>query len=384
MKALITAPENTAVVADIALPEPEENEIRVKVHNIALNSIDPLFVSNPVAPPGRVVGSDIAGTIDKIGEGVTRWKTGDRVAGLLQGATSGNPRPGGFAEYAILEADLAIRVPAGVTLEQAAAFPLCSLTAAQAIFLRLGLNAPFPNPVTIKGPSSDPPAVLIYSASTAIGIFAVELLRLARTPSGQRYRIFATASPKHHAKLLAGGVEAAFDYRSNTWIDNVRKASGGISAAFDCISLDDSTAQISKTFVDSGGTIAVIRKGSWKQDGIKQGVEAIYSAVWFGLGHELLYKEGVTAANPPWRAFSVEFFKFLSSGSPTDPLRFPIEPVPIRLMPGGLDRIVPDAFALLGTGMPETRKVVGAEPWMKPVSGEKLVYRVGNDRSDES
>lgn len=46
-------------------------------------------------------------------------------------ATSGNPRPGGFAEYAILEADLAIHIPAAVTSEQAAGFPLCSLTAAQ-------------------------------------------------------------------------------------------------------------------------------------------------------------------------------------------------------------------------------------------------------------
>jgi NADPH:quinone reductase-like Zn-dependent oxidoreductase len=153
----------------------------------------------------------------------------------------------------------------------------------------LGLNAPFSNPITVESPSSDPPAVLIYSASTTIGMFAVELLRLARTPSGKSYRIFATANPKHHAKLFASGVEAVFDYRSNTWIDDVRKASGGISAAFDCISLGDSTAQISKTFDDSGGTIAVIRNGSWNKDGIKDGVLAVYSAVWLGLGHELLY-----------------------------------------------------------------------------------------------
>jgi hypothetical protein len=46
-------------------------------------------------------------------------------------ATSGNLRPGGFAEYAILEQDLAIRIPAAVPLEDAATLPLCSLTAAQ-------------------------------------------------------------------------------------------------------------------------------------------------------------------------------------------------------------------------------------------------------------
>lgn len=152
----------------------------------------------------------------------------------------------------------------------------------------MGLNAPFPNPVAVEGPSSDPPTILIYSASTTIGLFAVELLRLARTPSGKSYRVFATASPKHHAKLLGRGVEAAFDYRSKTWIEDVRKASGGICAAFDCISLGDSTAHISKTFVESGGVIAVIRMGL-DEAGIKNGVKTIYSAVWVGLGHDFMF-----------------------------------------------------------------------------------------------
>lgn len=107
------------------------------------------------ATPGRIVGSDVAGIVDIVGERVTQWKVGDKAAGLLQGgewkqvstlnfrawliiylsASSENPRPGGFAEYAILEADLAIHVPAAVSLEQAAAFPLCSLTAAQVVII---------------------------------------------------------------------------------------------------------------------------------------------------------------------------------------------------------------------------------------------------------
>lgn len=50
---------------------------------------------------------------------------------LGQPATSANLRPGGFAEFAILEADLAIHIPVAVSFEQAATLPLCSLTAAQ-------------------------------------------------------------------------------------------------------------------------------------------------------------------------------------------------------------------------------------------------------------
>lgn len=50
---------------------------------------------------------------------------------LNSAATSGNARPGGFAEFAVLEADLAIAIPNEVTFEEAATLPLCSLTAAQ-------------------------------------------------------------------------------------------------------------------------------------------------------------------------------------------------------------------------------------------------------------
>lgn len=104
------------------------------------------------------MGSDFAGTIDKIGTDVTQWKVGDRVTGFNQGggslffrrrhqlirtswgrylATSGNPRPGSFAEFAILEADLVIGIPSGISFEEAATLPLCCLTAAQVIFLRV-------------------------------------------------------------------------------------------------------------------------------------------------------------------------------------------------------------------------------------------------------
>lgn len=59
----------------------------VKVHSVALNPVDASYVAHPPDKPGRVVGSDIAGIVDMIGEDVSGWHVGDRVAGLLQGGT---------------------------------------------------------------------------------------------------------------------------------------------------------------------------------------------------------------------------------------------------------------------------------------------------------
>ncbi|KAG6847164.1 hypothetical protein H0H93_009762, partial [Arthromyces matolae] len=380
----------------------------IEVHSVALNPVDALYVADQPAPDdlGRVVGSDFSGTVDKLGEGVTQWKVGDRVTGFVQGATSVNPRPGGFAEYAILEADLAIGIPPEVAFEEAATLPLCSLTAAQVglslvslnaqeliymqgLFIRLGLHAPFPNPVPPENKLvGESPAILIYSASTSVGLFAVQLAKLARTPGGKPYRIFATASERHHRRLLDRGVDAVFDYRDADWPKKVLEASGGIAGALDCISEDDTTSKISHTFQESGGRIAVIRKTAWSTHGFKDKVTAIYSAVWEGLGHELIYngrshrpryvlkltlaKGGTIPASPSWRAFTVEFYKFLSS----HPSQFPIALLTPRVMPGSLHNITSHAFPLLGVGKVIDRNYQGSEEFLQPISAEKLVYNV--------
>ena len=129
----------------------------------------------------------------------------------------------------------------------------------------------------------------MYSAATSIGTYAIELALVARTPAGKPYRVFATASSKNHAKLLEKGVEGVFDYRSPTWPEDVRKASGGIAGAVDCISEDESTARISQTFRESGGTIAVLRHAAWSREGVRENVVPKYSAVWSGLGHAVIY-----------------------------------------------------------------------------------------------
>jgi len=61
-----------------------------------------------------------------------------------------SPGPGAFAEYALLEEDISIRIPKGVSFEEAATFPLCSLTAAQVCFHRQHL--PFEYKLNAKSP----------------------------------------------------------------------------------------------------------------------------------------------------------------------------------------------------------------------------------------
>jgi len=70
----------------------------------------------------------------------------------------------------------------------------------------------------------------------------------------------------------------------------------------------------------------------------------------------------------------VAFFEYLSSSSPV----FPIKANPVRLMPGGLAKIVQDGFSLIGSGKVADREKSGVrkEEWMRKISAEKLVYRV--------
>lgn len=168
----------------------------------------------------------------------------------------------------------------------------------QALFIRLEINPPFPSPFKFETSKSDSPALLVYSGATSLGLFTIGLARLIRTPSDSPFRIFATASPKNHAKLLALGVEAVYDYRSLTWPDEIRKATnGGVDYAVDCISEDTSTARISQAFNDAGGKIAVIRKSAWFKEGVRKDVIPLYGAVWSGLGHEIIYNSQFSHQN---------------------------------------------------------------------------------------
>jgi NADPH:quinone reductase-like Zn-dependent oxidoreductase len=393
MKALILDAEaRKANVLEIPDARPAPNELLIKVVSIALNPIDPLYVAHPLASTGRIVGSDFAGHVVEIGSEVSasaNLQKGDRVAGFLQGACSVNSRPGAFAEYVAVPWDLVWRIPASVSMEEAAGVSLVALTAAQGIWYRMGMLAPFPydceavlneNPGWRRSAIESPAQletinVFIYSASTSVGLYAAQMARISAKVSGKNIKLFGAASKARWEFLKAEPYcyDHLVDYRDNDWPNQINALSGGtgIHYAYDGLSEGDSVVRIVSTLA-SNGKMAIVRSregGAWKADNLP--IEPVYGAVWEGLGEEVQYQGFTVHKSLLARAFAVAFYRWLSAALGTD-----LVPVPIRIMPGGLHNVVKDGFALLGAGGMEERKANRTEEWMRPVSAEKLVYNI--------
>ncbi|MFE3493445.1 NAD(P)-dependent alcohol dehydrogenase [Streptomyces sp. NPDC059175] len=105
-------------------------------------------------PKVRIRGRDVAGVVEAVGDGVTRFRAGDEVFGTSEGT---------FAEYACAPEDRFVAKPANVTFEQAAAVPVSALTALQAL--------------RDKGRVEPGQQVLVIGAGGGVGTFAVQLAK---------------------------------------------------------------------------------------------------------------------------------------------------------------------------------------------------------------
>ncbi|KAK0730216.1 chaperonin 10-like protein [Lasiosphaeris hirsuta] len=388
MRALILNSElQTATVQRVSAPRPGPGEVLIRVHSIALNPVDALYVAHPLGATGRIVGSDFSGTVVEVAHdpaSPTDLAPSQRVAGFLQGACSINPRPGAFAEYLVCPTDLVWRVPDAVSFSEAAAVSLCALTAAQAVFYRLGLSAPF-SWDTSSGDQREEVAhgdaaaaglvrFFIYGASTSVGLYAAQLVRRAAEASGREVQLIGAASKARFNMLRAApyAYDALVDYRDPDWPSQVREMAGGegVDFGYDCISEGSTVEKVTGTLRE-GGKVAVVRSRegrAWAAENLA--TEPIYGAVWEGLGADVQYYGNMLVrASREARTFAVAFYRWLSDGGQ-------LEANPVRRMPGGLDQVVSDGFALLGSGLVGNRDGNRSEEWMRPISAEKLVYDI--------
>lgn len=204
-------------LAEMPVPEPQRGEVRVKVAAVALNPVD-----YKVAARGHenwaypfIPGLDVAGTVDAAdAEG---WEKGARV--FYHGDLR---KPGGYAEYAVVDARALARIPDSVTAEQAAALPTAGFTAYQTLHRKVSFR---------KGQG-----ILIHGGSGGVGGFALQLARRAGL------EIITTASPKNAEKVKALGAHHVVDYTGDVAAEVRRITQGrGVDIVIDTVSSASAT-----------------------------------------------------------------------------------------------------------------------------------------------
>ena len=116
------------VYRDVEKPVPSDGEVLVKIHTASLNAADYRSVKLGLIPKNSIFGSDIAGCVEAVGPNTKLFSEGDMVLGDLTECGFG-----GLAEYAAVPEKYLVKKPAGVSFETAAAVPLASVTALQAL-----------------------------------------------------------------------------------------------------------------------------------------------------------------------------------------------------------------------------------------------------------
>lgn len=187
------------VIDDVATPTPGPNEVVIRVAAAGVGPWDALFREGKAAVSASlpfIPGSDLSGTVDRVGEDVSLFKANDRVYG------STNPEfIGAYAERAVALAEMIAPAPRSLSDIEAASAPTVAVTAWQMLFEHA------------KATSGQ--TVLIHGGAGSVGAYAVQLASRAGL------RVISTASSRdtEHVKKL--GAAQVIDYKSIDFADVV-------------------------------------------------------------------------------------------------------------------------------------------------------------------
>lgn len=193
-------PGKLAIKYDAPVPSLAPDIAIVKTAAVAINPADAKMLDYSAAP-GAIHGYDFAGTIVALGaETPAHLSVGDRVAGFVHGMNSLQPNIGAFAQYVGASADLLLKIPDGMRIEDAAGLGTGVGTAALALFRELKIPV---SPEQFENgpaaPQSGAAFVLVCGGSTATGTRAIQIVKLYvhTTPASHR----ASCSPAQHSTL---------------------------------------------------------------------------------------------------------------------------------------------------------------------------------------
>ena len=195
-------PPEVLVATGRPTPSPGPGEVLIKVAAAGVNRPDVMQRMGHYPPPGitDIPGLEIAGVIERVGEGVRDWRAGDRVCALVAG--------GGYAEYCVAPAPQCLPIPSNVDFVQAAAIPETFFTVWANVFERGRLKA---------GES-----FLIHGGTSGIGTTAIQLAHAFGA------RVFATAgSAEKCAACERLGAERCINYRDVDFVAAIKDATAG-------------------------------------------------------------------------------------------------------------------------------------------------------------
>jgi putative PIG3 family NAD(P)H quinone oxidoreductase len=205
MKAIIVeqfgGPEQLQI-KEVRKPVPGPDELLVKVAATAVNRADLLQREGKYPPPpgaSEILGLEISGQVVDKGARVGDWKIGEMVCGLLPG--------GGYAEYCTIHQKLALPIPAGIGLQEAAAIPEVFMTAFQALHWLAKLD---------YGEK-----VLIHAGASGVGSTAIQLAKLKKA------EIIVTASSNKHPLCKELGADFCIDYKADDFAEMVNEYTEG-------------------------------------------------------------------------------------------------------------------------------------------------------------
>jgi NADPH:quinone reductase-like Zn-dependent oxidoreductase len=190
----------TLELREVPLPEPKAGEIRIRVRAASLNRGE--FLHSPgyhSSTDSRPAGTDAAGEVDAIGEGVTGWKVGDRAMGRTRGA---------YSEYAIADYRLVSPAPAGLSWEEAAAVPIV-----------FGVTHDM---LWTQGQLKPGEWLLVTGISSGVGVACLQSAKLVGA------KVIGTSGSRAKLdKLKPLGLDVAIETRAPDFAQKVLDATGG-------------------------------------------------------------------------------------------------------------------------------------------------------------
>lgn len=185
-------------IGDIEKPKPAAGQVLIRVAATSVNRPDILQRMGHYPPPpgeSEILGLEVAGTIDSVGEKVTDFAPGERVLALLGG--------GGYAEFAVAHTGHVMRIPQVMSFAQAACVCETYVTAYLNLFVTAHL---------VDGES-----VLLHGGGGGVNTAALQLCKALRP----RSKILVTASPPKLERVAALGADRVIDYRNEDFAQAV-------------------------------------------------------------------------------------------------------------------------------------------------------------------